>query len=295
MTKNIYTILNILAIGAIIFMGVDTTYRIFKGKLEPPGIQKPSVTKRPSESKRSRIKRASDYEIINRRSIFGKVADDISGSDEPLPELDILDPTSLNISLMGTSEVDKDNKEDSVAIISVKSKRPPEGIYHIGDSVEGALITNILRNKVILRINGKDELLEKDEEPNRTGTATTSSPSRGYVPPANNSPLSREIPLKREDVEEAMSDLQNLLTQASIKPHFSNGEPDGLAITGVKSGSIFRRMGLRNGDIVKSVEGNDIRSPEDLISLYNDLQSEEEVSVQIIRRGQERTNVLKFR
>ena len=293
MAKNIYTIINILVISAIIFLGVDTFYTIFEAKLDQPAFENTQAAKKPNEAKRNSIQKRSsyrDYEILKRRSIFGKIADD-SGSAEDLPEVENLEPTSLNISLIGTSEVDP---EYSVAIISVKSKRPPEGMYHIGDSVEGAIIKNILRNKVVLRINGKDQILLKDEESIRP-SAGSSSPIREPEPRTTGSAITRPITLQRNDVEEALSDLQNLLTQASIQPHFTDGEPDGLAITGVKTGSIFRRMGLRNGDIVKSVEGKDIRSPEDLISLYNDLQSEEEVSIQIIRRGQERTNVLKFR
>jgi len=290
MTKNIYTILNILLIGAIIFVGVNIFYRALEARLEQSDFGNTSVVKKPSESKRSRIKRLSDYEIINRRSIFGKVADELN-SEEDLPELENLEPTSLNISLIGTGEADPEN---SVAIISVKSKRPPQGIYYIGDSVEGALIKNILRNKVILRINGKDEILEKNEEATQTG-AVSSSTARESVPQTSGTVPTRTIPLQRDDVEESLSDLQTLLTQASIRPHFSNGEPDGLAITGVKAGSIFRRMGLRNGDIVQSVEGNDIRSPEDLISLYNDLQSEDNVTFQIIRRGRAREINLRFR
>ncbi len=291
MTKNIFTILNILLIGAIIFLGVDTFYRIFEGKLDQPDFEKTSAIKKTGETKRSRIQRLSDYEIINRRSIFGKAAENGLSSAEELPELDNLEPTSLNISLIGTFVVDQEN---SAAIIWVKSKRPPQDIYYIGDSVEGALIKNILRNKVILSINGKDQILEREKETTRTGAAS-SLPTREPVPRVSSSTLTRTIPLQRDDIEEALSDLQSLMSQASIKPHFTEGEPDGLAITGVRAGSIFRKMGFRNGDIVKSVEGKEIKSPEDLISLYGDLQSEESVSIQYIRRGQERTNVLNFR
>ncbi|MGD9158754.1 MAG: type II secretion system protein GspC [Desulfobacteraceae bacterium] len=291
MTKHIYTILNILAIGAIIFVGVNTFYLIFEAKLDQPDFEKASVTQKPSESKKSRIQRQRDYDAITRRSIFGKIASDILSPDMDTSELENLEPTTLNISLIGTGVY---NQEKSVAIISVKSKRPPQGMYYIGDSVEGALIKNILTNKVVLSVNGKDEILEKNEEPTRTSAASY-SPVREPVRRASTSVPTRTIPLQRDDVEEALSDLQNLLTQASIKPHFSDGEPDGLAITGVKVGSIFRKMGLRNGDIVKSVEGNEIRSPEDLISLYEDLQSKENVSLKLIRRGRERDINLRFR
>ena len=54
-------------------------------------------------------------------------------------------------------------------------------------------------------------------------------------------------------------------------------------------------MGLRNGDIVKGVDGNEIKSTDDFISLYNDLQNNEDVAIQIIRRGRERTINYRFR
>ena len=62
-----------------------------------------------------------------------------------------------------------------------------------------------------------------------------------------------------------------------------------MAVTGIKAGSIFRKMGLRNGDIVKGVNDNEIKSTEDLINIYNDLKSAPDISLQIMRRGQERS------
>ena len=44
---------------------------------------------------------------------------------------------------------------------------------------------------------------------------------------------------------------------------------------------------LRNGDIVKNVAGNEIKSLDELISFFNDLQSKDSVSYQVLRRGRE--------
>ena len=131
-----------------------------------PILQKTPEIKKTGEKRKSRVQRLSDYEIINRRSIFGKIAQSDLNSSEELPDLENLEPTSLNISLIATFVVDQ---EYSAAVISVKSKRPPQDTYHIGDSVEGALIKNILRNKVILSIKGKDQILARDEESTPTG------------------------------------------------------------------------------------------------------------------------------
>ena len=83
--------------------------------------------------------------------------------------------------------------------------------------------------------------------------------------------------------------------QANIRPHLTDGRTDGVSIAGIKTGSVFRKMGFMNGDILKRIEENEITSPEDIISLYNKLKSEDSVSVDIIRRGREYTYSYRFR
>ena len=48
-------------------------------------------------------------------------------------------------------------------------------------------------------------------------------------------------------------------------------------------------MGLRNGDVLKSVDGQEIRSVDDALKLYESLKSADNVSVVLQRRGTERT------
>jgi len=287
MTKNIYTLINLIVIGAIIFLGIDTFYGFIETRLEPPDVNKISASKKPQTSKGPRRQSLRDYEIINRRSIFGKVIDDVKEPVEDDHEVENLEPTSLKISLVGTVAGDQ---EISRAIILIKSKRSQD-IYRVGDSVENAIIKKILWGKVVLRVNGQDEILIKDE----LSTQNDSASSRAATPSARRATPQRTITVDREKIIESLTDINKVLTQASIKPHFTDGEPDGLAFTGVRAGSIFRKVGLRNGDIVKSIDGQDIKSPEDLISLYNNLKSEDSVSLDIIRRGRERTNNIKLK
>jgi general secretion pathway protein C len=79
------------------------------------------------------------------------------------------------------------------------------------------------------------------------------------------------------------------MTQVKIQPHMQEGRPDGLAISNIKPNSIFRRMGLRNGDILKQVEGQDIRTVDDALRLYDSMKTADRVSVVIERRGSMRT------
>ena len=71
-----------------------------------------------------------------------------------------------------------------------------------------------------------------------------------------------------------------------IRPHFKNGQPEGMAVSGIKSDSIFRKMGIRNGDIILGVDGQKIESVDDAMGLYGNLRSASEIKLDIKRLGQ---------
>jgi len=287
MKKNIYQFLNLIIIAAIIYVGVDTFYRFIEPGFDP--FKNDNLTKEPKSTKgiatRSRI---NDYEIINKRNIFGTSPQNSIVIDDA-PETDNLEPTTLKISLIGTVT---GNSKDAAAIIEDKSKKTQD-LYRVGDSVQNAIIKNILYGKVVLSYNGRNEILNKDE-PN--AKESSPAPVVGRKMPTRRNPVAtRSITLRRDDIVKSFSDINGILSQASIRPHSTDGENNGLAITGIKANSIFRKMGLRNGDIVKGVGGNEMKSPEDLISLYNQLKSEDPVSIKILRRGRERIISFRFR
>jgi general secretion pathway protein C len=64
--------------------------------------------------------------------------------------------------------------------------------------------------------------------------------------------------------------------------------PSGLALSSIKPNSIFRRMGLRNGDVITGVDGREISSVDDALRLVDNLKSASTVSVQLKRRGRQK-------
>jgi general secretion pathway protein C len=65
--------------------------------------------------------------------------------------------------------------------------------------------------------------------------------------------------------------------------------PDGLALSNIQPNSIFRRMGLRNGDVLKGVDGQEIQSVDDALRLYDNLKTADTVMVELKRRGREKS------
>jgi type II secretory pathway component PulC len=147
-----------------------------------------------------------DYRIILQRNLFGPPPGSDSTESETTKEPEELEATSLNIVLMGTIS----GTEGTTRAIILDKKNNEQELYETGDAIQGALVKEILRGKVILALNGKDEILDMSEaatmrsryraknaartakvaRPVRSGTPTAVAPAggQGYTRPAAVSP-----------------------------------------------------------------------------------------------------------
>jgi general secretion pathway protein C len=114
-----------------------------------------------------------------------------------------------------------------------------------------------------------------------------SSPSPAAKLPVSSYP--RKIKLKADQVEKAMENLGELMEQATLRPHIEDGQSAGISITGIKPNAIFRKMRLRNGDIITGVNGDAIESVEDAVKVVEQLSSGSDIQLQIKRRGREQS------
>ncbi len=84
-------------------------------------------------------------------------------------------------------------------------------------------------------------------------------------------------------------DVDGLGREMRAIPHRGpDSQLDGFRVSGIRLGSTFERLGLRNGDIVHSVGDHELGSMQQAMEAYQALTSEEqdEIVVKITRRGQ---------
>ncbi|MFH1154605.1 MAG: type II secretion system protein GspC [Pseudomonadota bacterium] len=235
------------------------------------------------------VTRSAEYsghvsDVIVQRNLFqvetGSAQDKKAAAQEKIQDQDVesLEKTSLNVKLWGT--VTGMNSK-SWAVIEDNSTRK-QGLYRPGDTLQGAVIKAVLRQRVVLTLNGKDQVLEM----------VMRNESRGPLQLAQPVPVAAEtqsepdsIVIDRTAIVESTSDINNLMKQVRIRPHFSQGKPDGLLVYGIQPDSLFQQMGLRNGDIITGVDGKEIQSVDDALNLYKNLKNASDVSMQIKRRG----------
>ena len=137
---------------------------IVKNEAAHPSMQKPAE---PESAK-------MDYHIILTRNIFKaalELGEQPSGKP-PMTDVEDLAETKMQLVLLGTVTGSKD---DARAIIR-NEKTKNEDIYHVGSELQGVIINRIGRGKVVLQVNGREEVLNlKETEPGR-GPQQAASP-----------------------------------------------------------------------------------------------------------------------
>jgi len=272
--KRYFTIINILLITVAVYFGVSVFYKISSARLDR--VQLSEATFNAESAPQNQPPRPlADYNPITERNLFN--TKEGTGDQPKLVDIENLKPTSLKLKLLGTVTGHKDK---AYAVIQDESERSHH-LYRTGDTIQDATLKMILREKVVLRFNGKDQILEIEDVASRQKTSPRhSKPTRT---------TSRNITLKRSQIDTAVQNVNNLMQQVRVRPNFTNGKPDGLRLTGIRPNSIFQNMGIKNGDVITSVDGNTIESVDDALKLYQSLQSSSRVKLQLKRRGRRKT------
>jgi general secretion pathway protein C len=269
--------------------------KIILATLAPPAAPPPSTLGEVmTTSAVTREIQDPDAAVILKRNLFGsKVLDTSPGAAEKSEaDLQSLPESTLPLKLLGT--VVQVSGKKSFAIIQDTGTREQQ-IHFVGDEVrEGTTITSVTRNRIVLLRNGREEILEKDEDQSaappavrararttRTARARTAAPGQGPVTVRKVG--DNNFVMDRREVEGVLQDFNKLLTQIRVVPHFADGKPDGFKIFNIRPGSLFASLGMVNGDIIKRVNGLDITGPEQALQMFQQLRDESQVTVDLER------------
>ena len=257
-------------------MTVDAFYQVAESKVGAMPVVMAEV--RPQASRPA--EKAAPFSVYKRsvvqRDLFHTIKPkepDVAPPAQPVEDIDL---TSLKLSLLGTIT----GPEKYARAFIEDTKARSSGVYRLGEDVQGAELRKIMRGKVVLRVNGRDELLVMDDDEKK---ARRRGPSGRPEPVRDAS--GRDFKVGREQVNNALKNINQLMTQINVRPVFEDGKPAGLMLRRIKPNSIFKEMGLEDGDVIQGINDRDIKDTEDILSLYQSLKNAEEVSLQIKRGG----------
>jgi type II secretory pathway component PulC len=145
---------NVILSGLIIWAGVSivSTWASSR-RAGDDALNVPAKASMPKDPAASRGKRIEDYALITAKDVFHttKETAKTAGKDQG-EEIKV---TDLNLELKGT--VVGDGKDSYAFILDRGSKK--EDAYYVNDFVMGAQILRIMKGRVILNVDGKEEAL----------------------------------------------------------------------------------------------------------------------------------------
>jgi general secretion pathway protein C len=271
-------LINLTLITLAAYCGAGLFYQIWSLGSQSMQVESSAATQA-SASADASVNPYTAYRPILHRDLFKTLKTGGTPTQQAQFDLEDMEATKLQLKLWGTVT---GNAQQSYAVIEDTQKRE-QNLYRVGDSIQNATIKAILRAKVVLSVNGQDEVLAMEELQTTHGGGVIASrgSSRPIATPPNRA---QRVSLRRNMIDQAIQDVGKLATEIRIQPN-----EDGLSLSNIKPNSIFRRMGLRNGDVLKSVDGQQIRTVDDALRLYESLKSSDSVTVELQRRGTDRT------
>jgi len=95
--------------------------------------------------------------------------------------------------------------------------------------------------------------------------------------------------IEQSEIDYAMANLDKLSREARVVPNFSDGSPNGFKVFSIRRTSALRKMGLKNNDVMTSVNGFDLSNSSKALEIYSKLQSDKNFTLEILRNGEPMT------
>lgn len=246
-----------------------------------------SKTTKRNDAKKSNARPDRMITSIVRRSIFDSSKADVV-PDKPTGEVGEGVMSTLDLTLLAT--IIASPEEFSIALI----KENNSGIsmtYGVGFDILGeAIITTIEKERVYFQRTGSDQLeyIEIGGEKATTATAPAKAGKKGdgdvQKVGANKYMVDQAV------LDEIIANPEKLYTQVRVTPYKDDsGSITGYRMTGIRRKSIFYKLGVKNGDIVHSVNGQSLTSLSAAMDAYNSLGNSRSFNFEITRRKNKQT------
>ncbi len=265
---------NLVLLALIAYWGASTVSTAVAAKLAPP--PRVHLSQPPAPISREPRRPASYYASIPARDIFNSTKPEPEKPPEPAK------PTELKLKLWGVA-VHSDGSSSCVIEDLTTHK---QDFYRINDKVAGtATVKAVEWDRVILDRDGRDEILDL-----ATAQGAPAKPVTAAAPaaaPSGNPHIQlvgdNQYNIDRSEVDSALDNMNQLFTQIRAVPHFEGGKSTGFRLFAIRQNSLFDNIGLRNGDIIQSINGTELNDPTRALALVQELRNARQLTVSILR------------
>lgn len=285
MPRIVFTIFQLALLVGIILLGASIVYE--QRDISDTGQMVQPVTGKGKQDKRSKdkVKPFSYYQTIARRNLFQTPKDEKAA--QTAIDIETLKPTELKLKLWGTI-TGEDGMKRAVIEDQTNGK---QALFRRGEDVSSAKIKMILREKVILSVKGVDQILEIEKPVSTsrpradTGSARTVDSPRAKPSAAPGASARRAIRLKLSRLGPISDNPEDWNKYATTAPVKGKDDAGGLVLNRITPSSPLRRLGIRNGDVLISINDEPVNTLDDILEPLVEIAAGQELSLNIKRRG----------
>jgi general secretion pathway protein C len=224
------------------------------------------------------------YDIIVKRDIFNLA---------PPPEAPTapVENEHLDVILIGTSQV------TSGRPFAIIENNGNQTVYRVGDTIPAAgRLLSVGRDRVIILHDGHRVALKLPSTELKPGPPLTPIPGEMRRIQRMPQPFGRRLggihklgpnryALDRSTVDSNIQNMAPLFTQIRATPQVQNGVTNGFLLTEIQPHSIFQQIGLQDGDLLQTVNGQPVGDPVKALGLLQSLQGQSQITLNVVRNG----------
>jgi type II secretion system protein C len=226
------------------------------------------------------------------RNLFGARVATPPPAPPPVEDEPELEETRLPLQLLGTTA--STDPSLSTAAILDKTKREHQVVV-VGDPLDNhqrVTVAAIERRRVVLQNGSRREELLLEDDP------AAKAPSRPRKKPATSRRSAARKPRAPSPLADRLKELQSgssdprsarqLFSDARLLPSYDEeGQMNGVRVNAIKEGSMYEKMGLNDGDVIKGLNGIEITNPSASSKVLGELQRAEQFKVTGVRENGE--------
>jgi len=268
--KTIYSLILMAFLTAAAYFLADTVDALIGRSLEAaPKITSPIERSRPALDPRREL---SDYSSILERGLFGEGKGPSGGpAQAAAPSVYVLIGTIVGERFAG-------------AVLD--SPANPQAFYRLNEKLpDGSRIVKVKRDSVSLKLaDGSVTVLEMVDDTKIVMATPSAAASHGVRQVSRDKYM-----LDQREVAASTENMNQILTQARALPYMEAGKTVGFRISEIVAGSLYEKIGLKNGDVIQKVNAQDVDDPGKFFQLYQGLKEEKNITIDLMRNGQRQT------
>lgn len=300
--KYLWTVdLAVVALCAT-FLGMAASGAVESKFASAPAPVRPALPKPPKPAGKPAFNK--DPKAILKRNIFCATCPPLLEElgTETKVDVDVQTKTALPLGLLAIMYAPPPNGIKWSIAVMRDTEAKTVGAFPVGGKIHGATVTEILETRVYLDNVGKAEYIDLFEAPAPPPQAVAAA-----VAPDKNDALAVDMAkgikkltehnyeLQRGTLESVLGNMALLSRSARIVPEMKDGKAAGFRLFAVRPDGPFAMIGMQNGDIISSINGLEITSPEKALEVYAKLKSASHLSLGMERNSQKITKEYNIR